>query len=37
MKKETVNFFNQHLIEVNGETFWGKCQKEFPYRREQEK
>lgn len=32
MKEETLNFFNQYLPEINGETFWGKCQREFPYR-----
>ena len=35
MKEETINFFNQHLKEVNGETFWENCQKEFPYRKKQ--
>ena len=32
MKEETINFFKEHLHEVNGDTFWEKCQKEFPYR-----
>ncbi len=32
MKVETINFFKQHLTEVDGETFWEKCQKEFPFR-----
>lgn len=34
MKEETIIFFNKHLTEVNGETFWDKCQKEFPYKKE---
>jgi len=32
MKEETINFFKEYLPEVNGDDFWGKCQKEFPYR-----
>lgn len=35
MKEVTINFFNQHLTEVNSDSFWDKCQKEFPYRKEQ--
>jgi hypothetical protein len=35
MKEETINFFNQYLTEVNGEIFWDKCQKEFPYRKQE--
>jgi hypothetical protein len=34
MKEETINFFKEHHPEVNGEAFWEKCQKEFPYRNE---
>ena len=37
MKEETINFFKEHLPEVNGDTFWEKCQKEFPYRQQTEK
>jgi hypothetical protein len=37
MKEETINFFNKNLLEINGETFWEKCQKEFPYREQKEK
>jgi hypothetical protein len=37
MKEETINFFKEHLTEVNGEAFWEKCQKEFPYRPQTEK
>jgi hypothetical protein len=37
MKEETINFFKEHLPEVNGDTFWEKCQKEFPYRPQTEK
>jgi hypothetical protein len=32
MKEETIKFFIEYLPEVNGDTFWEKCQKEFPYR-----
>ena len=32
MKEETMIFFNQYLPEIDGETFWEKCQNEFPYR-----
>jgi hypothetical protein len=32
MREETINFFNKYFPEVNGETFWEKCQDEFPYR-----
>jgi hypothetical protein len=35
MKEETINFFNKHLAEINGETFWEKCQKELPFKKEQ--
>ena len=31
MKEEIINFFNQNLPEEDGEIFWKKCQKEFPY------
>lgn len=31
MEEETIDFFNQHLKEISGDTFWDKCQKEFPY------
>jgi hypothetical protein len=37
MKEETINFFKEHLPEVNGDAFWEKCQKEFPYRPQTEK
>ena len=37
MKEETINFFKEHLPEVNGDTFWEKCEKEFPYRPQTEK
>jgi hypothetical protein len=36
MKAETINFFKEHLMEVNGELFWDKCQSEFPYRPQKE-
>lgn len=32
MKNETISFCNEHLPEINGETFWEKCQNEFPYK-----
>lgn len=32
MRKETLNFFKEHLTEIDGENFWNKCIKEFPYR-----
>lgn len=32
MEKETINFFRQHLNEINGQEFWNKCKAEFPYR-----
>lgn len=31
MKKETVEFFKTHIIEINGEDFWKKCERELPY------
>lgn len=34
MKVEIINFFSQYLTEVNAETFWKKCQNEFPYRKQ---
>jgi len=34
MKKETVDFFQEHLSEIDGETFWNKCKNEFPYKTE---
>ena len=34
MKEETINFFNKHLAEINGEAFWEKCQKELPFKKE---
>ena len=37
MKEETIEFFKEHLPEVNRDTFWEKCQKEFPYRPQTEK
>lgn len=37
MKEDTIEFFKEHLPEVNGDTFWEKCQKEFPYRPQTEK
>ncbi|MBK7909113.1 hypothetical protein [Candidatus Pollutiaquabacter sp.] len=37
MKEETINFFKENLPEVNGDAFWEKCQKEFPYRPQTEK
>jgi hypothetical protein len=35
MREETSNFIKEQLTEVNEETFWEKCQKEFPYEKEQ--
>jgi len=32
MKKEIVDFFKEHLTEIDGETFWSKCKNEFPYK-----
>ena len=32
MEKETIDFFRQHLNEINGQEFWNKCKAEFPYR-----
>ena len=32
MEIETVEFFENHLPAVNGNEFWDKCKKEFPYR-----
>ena len=34
MKKETVDFFKEHLSEIDGETFWNRCKNEFPYKTE---
>jgi hypothetical protein len=34
MKTETIDFFNQRLTEISGDTFWDKCQKEFSYRKQ---
>jgi hypothetical protein len=34
MKEEVLSFFNQYLPDINGETFWAKCQNEFPYRKQ---
>lgn len=34
MKKETIDFFKEHLNEIDGETFWSKCKNEFPYKTE---
>ncbi|PIV97007.1 MAG: hypothetical protein COZ16_02715 [Flavobacteriaceae bacterium CG_4_10_14_3_um_filter_31_253] len=31
MKIETIEFFNKHLSEINGEIFWENCQREFPF------
>lgn len=31
MKEETVNFFDQNLNGIDGEFFWEKCHKEFPF------
>ena len=31
MKSETIDFFKNHLNEINGEEFWGKCEQELPY------
>jgi hypothetical protein len=31
MSIETINFFKEHLSEIDGELFWDKCKKEFPY------
>jgi hypothetical protein len=30
MRNETIRFFTEHLPEIEGETFWAKCKKEFP-------
>ena len=30
MKKETIDFFKEHLYEIDGETFWNRCKNEFP-------
>lgn len=35
LKEETISFFKEHFPELNAETFWEKCQREFPYRKEQ--
>ena len=32
MQRETIDFFNKHLTEINGTEFWNKCKSEFPYR-----
>ena len=32
MEKEVIEFFNQHLTEINGAEFWDRCKAEFPYR-----
>ena len=32
MRYETVDFFKDHLTEIDGETFWNKCKNEFPYK-----
>ena len=32
MKEETIGFLNEHLSEINGEIFWEKCKKEFPFK-----
>ena len=34
MSNETISFFREHLTEIEGETFWLKCKKEFPYKTE---
>jgi hypothetical protein len=31
MKEEIIDFFDKHLIEINGNEFWNKCKTEFPY------
>jgi len=31
MKNEIVDFFVRNLSEINGNEFWEKCKKEFPY------
>jgi hypothetical protein len=36
MKAETIIFFKEHIAEVDGEIFWEKCQREFPYRPQKE-
>jgi len=35
MKEEIISFFEEYLPEVSAEAFWEKCQREFPYRKEQ--
>jgi len=37
MKKETKDFFIDHLTEIDGQQFWEKCKEEFPYRLKREK
>lgn len=32
MEKETTIFFKKHLTEIDGQSFWALCKKEFPYR-----
>ncbi len=33
MKQETEDFFQEHMLQINGIRFWEKCQAEFPFRR----
>ena len=32
MENETKGFFKQHLPDIDGQQFWDKCRKHFPYR-----
>lgn len=34
MSIETISFFEEHLTDIDGETFWLKCKNEFPYKTE---
>ena len=31
MKKETVEFFEKHLSQIDGQEFWSKCERELPH------
>ena len=31
MKKETIEFFEKHLSQIDGQEFWSKCERELPY------
>lgn len=32
IKEEIIDFFDMHMIEINGNEFWYKCKTEFPFK-----